>query len=193
MSHLTKVMLRVLMRNKIIPETSETQFGFRTDKGTRNAIFSLRTRMERAIEVQKGLYLCFIDYSKAFDKVKHSDLFDILLRHNCDGKDLRAMRNLCWEQKATMRIDDDYSVYKPICRGMRQGCFLNSDLFNIYNEIIIRKITHHEGVRVGGNNINNLRYTDDTVQNVLTTVTIESENKGLQVNAKKTGCMVISK
>ena len=68
-SHLTKVMLRVLMnrmRNKILPEISETQFGFMADKGTRNAIFSLRTLMERAIEVQKDLYLFFIDNSKAF-------------------------------------------------------------------------------------------------------------------------------
>ena len=75
------------MRNKIPPEISETQFGFMKDKGSRNAIFSLRTLMERAIEIQKDLYLSFIDYSKAFDKVKHSDLFDILLRDNCDGKD----------------------------------------------------------------------------------------------------------
>ena len=36
MSHLTKVMLRVLMnrmRNKIVPEISVTQFGFMADKG----------------------------------------------------------------------------------------------------------------------------------------------------------------
>ena len=34
--------------------------------------------MERKIEL-KDLYLCLFDYSKAFDKVKDSDLFDILL------------------------------------------------------------------------------------------------------------------
>ncbi|GFO09288.1 RNA-directed DNA polymerase from mobile element jockey-like [Plakobranchus ocellatus] len=59
-----------------------------------------------------------------------------------------------------------------------------------------------EGVKVGDHNINNLRYADDTVhiadsqekqQNVLTIVTIESEKKGLQLNAKKTECMIISK
>ena len=125
MSHLTKVMLRVLMnrmRYKILPEISETQFGFMTDKGTRNAIFSLRTLMGRAIDVQNDLYLCFIIYSKAFDKVKHFYLFDILLRHNCDGNDLRVIRNLNWEQEATIRIDDDCGVYKSICRGVRQGC-----------------------------------------------------------------------
>ena len=65
--------------------------------------------MERAIKVQKDLYLGFIDYSKVFDKV----------RHNCDGKDLRVIRNLHWEQEATIRIDDDCSVYEPICRGVR--------------------------------------------------------------------------
>ena len=84
MSHLTKVMLRVRvlmnrMRNKILLVISETQFGFMAYKGTKNAIFSMRNLMERAIEVQKDLYLCFINYSKAFDKVKHSHLFDILV------------------------------------------------------------------------------------------------------------------
>ena len=79
MSHHTKVILRVLMnrmRNKILPEISETQFGFMVDEVTRNSIFSMRTLLERAIEVQKDLYLCFIDYTKAFDKGKQSDLFD---------------------------------------------------------------------------------------------------------------------
>ena len=122
MSHLTKVMPRVLMnrmRNKILPELSETQFGFMIGNGTRNAIFSLRTLKEMAIEVQKDLYVCFIDYSKAFNKVKHSNLFQILLIHNCDEE---VIRNLHWEQEATIRIDDECSVYKPICRGVRQGC-----------------------------------------------------------------------
>ena len=71
MSHLTKDLLRILMkrmRNKIFPVISKTQFGFMTDKGTRNAIFALKTLMERSIEVQKDLYLCFIDYSKALTK-----------------------------------------------------------------------------------------------------------------------------
>ena len=148
------------------------------------------------------MYLCFIGYSKACDRVKHSDLFDILLRHNCDGKDLRVIRNLYWEQEATITIDDDCSVYKPICRGVRQGCGFSLELFSIYSEMTLGNIKHHAGVRVGGNNINNLRYADDTVliadseenlQNILTTVTVESENKGLQLNAKKTECMVISK
>ena len=148
--------------------------------------------MERAIEVQKDLYLCFIDYSKAFDKVRHSDLFDILQGINCDGKDLRVIRNLYWEQEAAIRVDGDCSEYRPICRGVRQGCVFSPDLFNIYSEFILRNIEEHEGIKVGGQNMNNLRYADDTVliadsekksPKILTTVTIESENIGLQLSA----------
>ena len=205
MSHLTKVLLRVIMnrmRNKLLPEISAAQFGFMANRGTKNAIFALKTLMERSIEVQKDLYLCFIDYSKAFDKVRHSDLFDILNGLDVDGKDLRILRNLYWEQEAAIRIDNDCSVYRPIRRGVRQGCVFSPDLFNIYSEMILRNIQNQEGVNVGGHNINNLRYADDTVliadsedklQSILTTVAEESEKKGLQLNAKKTECMVISK
>ena len=75
------------------------------DTGTRNAIFIVRTLCERAIEVQHDLYLCFIDYAKAFDKVKREDLFEFLQTLDIDGKDLRLIRNLYWEQSAAIRID----------------------------------------------------------------------------------------
>ena len=67
--------------------------------------------------------------------------------------------------------------------------------------MILHNIKHHEGVRVGGNSINNLSYADDTVfitdsekkiQNILTTVTIKSKHKALQLNAKKTKCIINS-
>ena len=58
------------MRNQIRPEISNVQCGFMKDTGTRNAIFILRHLCEKAIEVKKDLYLCFIDYTKAFDKVR---------------------------------------------------------------------------------------------------------------------------
>ena len=69
-----------------------------------------------------------------------------------------------WKQEATIRIDNYCSVYKPICRGVRHDCvFISIGLFNIFSEMILRNIEQHEGIRVGGNNINNLRYADGTV------------------------------
>lgn len=205
MNHVTKILLRIIMeriRSKIHPEVSETQFGFVADKGTRNAIFTLSMLIERCIQMQKDLYLCFIDYSKAFDKVKHQHLFNILQDLDIDGKDLRIIRNIYWEQESAIRYEGEISEFRPIKRGVRQGCVLSPDLFNIYSEIILRNIEHLDGIKVGGKNINNLRYADDTVliaesdsalQTILNKVVEESRLKGLMLNLSKTEVMVISK
>ena len=59
MNHITKILLKIRMarmRNKITPEIAEEQYGFVKDKGTRNAIYMLRTLTERAIEIQRDIY-----------------------------------------------------------------------------------------------------------------------------------------
>ena len=205
MSHLTKILLKIILlriRNKLRPEIGEMQFCFVEDKGTRNGIFTLSMLMERCIEVNKDLYMCFIDYSKAFDKVQHEKLFKILSSLDIDGKDLRILRNLYWEQEAAMRVDNELSSFTPIRRGVRQGCVLSPDLFNLYSEMILRDIEHKKGVCVGGKNITNLRYADDTVllaesehelQELLDVVVRSSENMGLELNISKTECMTVSK
>ena len=109
-------------RKNIKPEIGKEQCGFMKDTGTRNAIFTLRMICERSIEMQKDIYLCFIDYTKAFDKVKHVQLLDMLQDLDIDGKDIRLLRNLYWEQTAGIRIEDKISTYKQIKRGVRQGC-----------------------------------------------------------------------
>ena len=117
MSHITKILLRVILiraRSKVRPEISEEQYGFMEDRGTRNAIFMMRSIAERAIEMQRDLYVCFIDYTKAFDKVRHKNLMQILNNLDLDGKDLRLIQDLYWRQQAAIRIDNDLSKYVEI-------------------------------------------------------------------------------
>ena len=174
------------MKTKIRQEISQEQNAYMEGKGTRNAIFVLRMLAERSLEVQKDLYLCFIDYSKAFDKVRHEELFRMLEALDIDGKDLQLLRNLYWEQTAAIQIEE-MSTWTSIKRGVRQGCVLSPDLFNLYSEVILREIKDIPGVKIGGVNINSLRYADDTVllaeneaglQNILNKVVTESEKKG---------------
>ena len=74
MSHVTKLLLKIIqqrMAYKIDKEMGKLQSGFRPGTGTREGTFNLRTICERATDVQKDVYICFIDYTKAFDRVKH--------------------------------------------------------------------------------------------------------------------------
>lgn len=205
MSQITKVILRVILkriRRKIRAEIADEQFGFTAVKGTSNAIFALRLLAERMIEKQKDLYICFIDYEKAFDRVRHADLMEMLENINIDDRDRKLIKDLYWSQKASVRVDGEETDCQRIKRGVRQGCVLSPDLFALKGEVILRELQDHEGVNVGGRNLNNLRYADDTVlladserklQQLMDKVVEESAKKGLNVNISKTKTMVISK
>ena len=121
------------------------------ESGFRLPIYPLQVNyIVMNIEVQHDLYLCFIDYAKAFDKVKHEDLFEFLQNLDIDGKDLRLIRNLYWEQSAAIRIDGNIGKYTQIRRGVRQGCVFSPDLFNLYSENILRDLNDIKGCIVGG-------------------------------------------
>lgn len=63
MSHVTKILARIIlkrMRNKINPEIGDEQCGFVADRSTSNAIYILRTLVERSIEVQVDLSSSFL-------------------------------------------------------------------------------------------------------------------------------------
>ena len=121
-SQITKIILKVILnriKGKLKLEIAEEQYGFMKDKGTRNAIFIMRMLTERAVEVQKEVHMCFIGYEKAFDKVKHSDLIEILQTENLYGKDVRIINNLYWSQEAAVNIDNNLTPWIKIKRGAR--------------------------------------------------------------------------
>ena len=53
---------------------------------------------ERAAEIKRGLYVCFLYYINAFDKVRHEEIIEMLQNLDIDGKDIQLIRNLYWEQ-----------------------------------------------------------------------------------------------
>ena len=59
-------------------ELSDVQADFRKGRGTRQQIAHSRWSIKKAIEFQKNIYFCFIDYAKAFDCVDHHKLWKIL-------------------------------------------------------------------------------------------------------------------
>ena len=205
MSQITKILLRIILkriRTKLRTQISDQQFGFVPGKGTSNALFALRVLTENVLEVQKDIFVCFVDYEKAFDKVKHANLFNMLNEAGIDGKDMRLMRNLYWKQKATVRVGDEESPSLEIRRGVRQGCVLSPELFNLYSEVIMRDLLEMDGIKAGGRNINNIRYADDTVlitdseeklQDLVPALVRASGEHGLKLNVSKTKVMVISK
>ena len=94
---------------------------------------NLHTINERYLEKQKDVYICFIDYEKAFDRVNHDKLIEKLKLAGLDGKDIRIIARLYWEQEvAVARTEKGNLEGIKIRRGTRQGCVLSPYLFNLF-------------------------------------------------------------
>ena len=64
--------------------------------------------IERYIKCGKNIYIRFIDYEKAFERVKHETNIECTEKLDTDGKDISLIRNLCWNKKAYTRTEDRF-------------------------------------------------------------------------------------
>ena len=74
-SHTSKVMLKILqgkLQQYMNREFPDVQAGFRKGRVTRDQIANIHWIIEKTNEFQKNIYLCLIDYAKAFDCVDHN-------------------------------------------------------------------------------------------------------------------------
>ena len=85
---------------------------------------------------------------------------------------------------------------------MRQGCSLSPILFNLYSEYLIREaLQQYEGITIGGERLNNIRYADDTVliadskeklQEMVNRMCEICRRYSMELNAKKTKIMHVT-
>ena len=100
-------------------------------------------------------------------------------------------------QEATVRTGHGAMDCFQIGKGVRQGCLLSPCIFNLCEEYIMTNARLNEaqaGIKIAGENINNLRYADDTtlmaeseeeLKCLLMKMKEESEKVGLKLNTQK--------
>ena len=144
--------------SKVLLQILQQRF-FQKDRGTTDPIANLRWLMEVSREYQKNVYLCFIDYSKAFDCIDHNRLWFSLRSMGIMEHLIVLMRNLYEGQEATVHTSHGDTEWFGISKGVQQGCILSAYLFNLYAEKIMCKAELDEdglGVTVDGLRLTNL-------------------------------------
>ena len=119
-------------------ELPYVQAGFGKGRGSRAQIANIPWIIEKATELQKNIYFCFIDYAKAFDCVDHKKLWKILQEMGIPDHLTWLLRSLYAGQEATVRIGHETTDWFRIGKGVCQGCILSPCLFNFYAEYIMR-------------------------------------------------------
>ena len=118
-------------------ELPHVQAGFRKGRGTRDQIANICWVIEKARELQKNIYFCFIDYAKAFHCMDHNKLWKILKEMGIPDHITYLLRNLYAGQEATVRTGHKTTDWFQIGKGVCQGCVLPPCLFNSHLEYIM--------------------------------------------------------
>ena len=98
----------------------------------RNAIYTVRTIVDRIVEGGDTVNICAIDLTKAFDKVNHSSLFMKLMKRYIPIELLQLLENWLSDSLACVKWGNSWSQTFKISSGVRQGTVLSPFLFAVY-------------------------------------------------------------
>ena len=109
-----------------------SQFGFRRNCSTEDAIFLARRYIELACAQRGGqVSLLALDWAKAFDSVHPRRLLQCLRRFGIEGKILKAIGGLVRERTFFVEDGGFRSTARPQRSGISQGCTLSPLFFVI--------------------------------------------------------------
>ena len=143
----------------------EEQAGFRKGYSTVDQIFNLFVMGEKYLSKRRGrMYVSFIDFSRAFDKIPHI-LFVQLIKRGIHGCILQVLRSMYSTLKASVRTNSFVTEWFECIVGTRQGCMLSPFLFAMYvNEFIdLLRLEGCRGIQISEQfpGVNVLMYADD--------------------------------
>jgi len=65
---------------------------------------------QRCRDVNCDVYACFIDDRNAFDQVRQTKMMKVLQKTDLDGKDLKIIRNLYWNQRVDGETTEEIQI-----------------------------------------------------------------------------------
>ncbi|KAK2174481.1 hypothetical protein NP493_799g04018 [Ridgeia piscesae] len=99
-----------------------TQCGFRGNRSTVDMIFCLQQLQEKCIEQDRLLYMVFVDFSKAFDTVGRTGLWQLLRKYGCPEKFTTMIEALHTGMMANISVA---SVLAPTLFSIFQSAMLD--------------------------------------------------------------------
>ena len=120
--------------------TSDNQFGFKKKHGTDQCVYVLKEVLNVYKSLNSCLSICFLDASKAFDRVNHSVLFRKLSSKGVPGYLLRIL--VFWYEHQTMCVRWGKVVSEPftVSNGVRQGGVLSPLFFSVYMDDLSKRL-----------------------------------------------------
>ena len=198
-----KVLCKMIL-NRIQPtidsHLTEEQCGFRSSRGTTDAVFVVRQIMEKARERHLKLHWNFVDFKAAFDTIWRDALWKCLNAIGVDKAMVGLIQSMYEQTECSITVNGNITNWFKVDTGVRQGCLLSPSLFNLFLEFVLEDTRGMGGgVEMGDVLINNIRYADDTtlmdmdfekLQEITTQLEKSCSKWGMKINPLK--CKVMS-
>ena len=201
-SVLSKVLETIILnRIEMYISTNYNQFGFKRKHGTDMCIFALKELLSKYQGLNTTMFLCFIDSSKAFDRINHSKLFQKLTQRGVPKYIVRILAFWYANQLVQIKWGSSVSVGFKVSNGVRQGGILSPYLYNVFMDDLSNRLNKCKtGCIVGDTVTNHFMYADDLVafspcsaglQEILSVCSQYGAQFDIKYNAEKSNIMIV--
>ena len=181
--------------------SSDHQFGFKQNQSTDMCVFALKEIIDYYNTKSSPVYLCFMDASKAFDKVNHWFLFEKLLLRGLPVPIVRLLVYWYSSQNFFVSWSGVLSSAFKVTNGVRQGGIMSPILYNVFIDDLSFLLSGSKvGCHIKDTRVNHLFYADDSVllapspyalQKLVDICQIYASQNEITYNVKKTVCMSV--
>ncbi|XP_072906368.1 uncharacterized protein [Hemitrygon akajei] len=203
----SKVLTRVIlerMKDAIDQRLRDEQAGFRKERSCIVQIATLRVIVEQTTEWQTPLYVCFIDFEKAFDSLDRKSMWSILRHYGVPEEMVNIIKQLYDGFSCRVIHDGRLSEEFLVTTGVRQGCLLSPLLFLVVLDWVTR--TAYAGSERGiqwtlTGKLEDLAFADDPallshrlqdMQKKVDSLGETSQRVGLKISQEKTKVLRIN-
>ena len=137
--NLSKLFLSILHRRLLNFATDHNlvpacQIGYKKNASTSDHILTMKNIIDRYIKraSRKYLYVCFVDFKKAFDTVWRKAMLFKLLKMGVDGNFFSILENMYSDVLYSVKLNGRLSEYISSNVGVKQGCVMSPLLFNLF-------------------------------------------------------------
>ena len=127
---LARIMLKRIAKH-ILDDVSESQCGFRKQRGTVDMVFAVRQLPRKMCRAAPRSPLLFIDLIKAFDTVNRAALWVILSKLGCPPRFVQIIHSFHDGMFCRVTENGDASDPFPVSNGVKLGCVLAPTLFSL--------------------------------------------------------------
>ena len=155
-----------ILRCRILPfiKSSDHQMSFKPNVGTETCVFLLKEIVRSYIGNSTPVHCCFLDASKAFDRINHSKLFNKLHQRGVPKYLIAILANWYKTSRTSVRWGNSLSNSFCSSNGVRQGSLLSPVLFALYVDDLSKLLSEAKiGCCVGSLIVNHIFYADDIV------------------------------